>query len=113
MSIKRDIGTISTTTWSSEVFPTDNAYDGYCVMVGGTNVTPTVNAHVYESLGGVANEDPQNSNAFEWAEVGTGTATATEAFILNRESFRGSYIYVKVDASAGTLTNGIMRFKQK
>lgn len=111
--LTRAIGTVTGNTYRSEVFEVISSNEGYSAMVFcDASVSPNIS--VYESNGNVDGDAPLNTSAKYWAQVTTsGVASATEAFLLNRESFKSKYVYIEVDATGGSITNGYLTFNQK
>lgn len=107
---KFKLGNINTAV-KTNVISYENFSKGYTTQVSGSAMSGTVTIKVYEACGPVAdNAEMTNANPMEWSEIATGTVTASESFFLNRENFGGKYIYILVDASAGTLNDAVVYF---
>ena len=100
------------------VFEKIGKYEGYNISLSTTAAAGTINISVYESNGGDAqandgDEKPLATDAQYWVQVATsGTASATEGFALNREKFRGKFVYMDIGISAGSLDDVIVHFNQ-
>jgi hypothetical protein len=100
---------------ATQVFEVENFDDGYGLQIS-CDASNTPSISVYESLGKyVAGEGmtmPSTSEAQYWAEVASsGVASATEAFVLNRDQFRGKFVYASIGNVS--MTNAVVLFNAK
>jgi len=99
----------------TQVFEVQNFDDGYCLQVS-CDASDTPSISVYESNGkyvqGEGYSAPSTSEPQYWAEVASsGVASATEAFVLNRDQFRGKFVYASIGNVS--MTNAVVLFNAK
>ena len=104
------------TTFKSMVFTKQNFNSGYTVSVS-CSASATAPISVYESNGA----DPRDGGSLEplatddrhwWQITDSGVADGTQAFGFNRDRFSGKYVYVLIDASAGSMDDIIIHFNE-
>jgi len=99
---------------STQVFEVDNFNDGYALQVS-CDASDTPSISVYESLGKYVDGQysaPQTTDSQYWAPVASsGVASAAESFILNRDQFRGKYVYASIGNVS--MTNAVVLFNAK
>lgn len=97
-----NIGSLSNEVYNSPVLEKKNMNEGYAVQIHcSSSSSPDIS--IYESLGNDEGLEPSTNDLRFWVEVTTspGVADSTSAFVINREEFRGKYIFAKIDVSGG------------